>query len=157
MRVLATVSLLLLAGCGLSLPTGLDATTDVEVALLDRTGCHSTTLGFNVKGRIVESDPWGQPGDVNVVGRLHKGVAYYIRPMVERYVSVETQAGHETADNVAGHEVCHTKIVAHNLMHWECMVSIAAPTYPRPTAARVWLGDAYVRIPGSHDGTFEVQ
>lgn len=151
MRWLAPLIVLAAAGCGASLPTGQDANTDVEYALLAETPAHAFTLGVTVEGRIVEKDPWASPEVGVVVGRYQAGVAYYMRPAVALYVSVAPEAGKETARNVAGHEVCHTRTREHNLVHWQCMASIAAPTYPQPNAGAEWLGPAYVKINVGHD------
>lgn len=135
------------AACGFRyLPT--DASNDVETTLLSETARAAGALSVNVHGEMTNTIAKGQcpPGQEAPVGWYQAGVAWYYRPQVARFVSIEVEAGKETARNVAGHEVCHHESSFHDLKHWECMRDVAAPTYPRPGASGVWTGAAFTRL-----------
>lgn len=115
---------------GLNLPTS-PASTPEEEMLLSETTRLAGMLFVKVRGEITDAcyeTPGGQ-----ALGWLSNGVAYYNRALVAQYVSISPEAGKETATNIAAHEVCHTQTPGHNLLHWNCSLSLGAtPTYPRP-------------------------
>ena len=133
LTLLAFVIAVLLGACGFAYePTS--ATTAVELMLLSETARHAATLGAKVRGEITETISTGQIPCVGPwpTGWYQAGVAWYYRPMVGKYVSIEPEAGHETATNVSAHECCHVVSPFHDVVHWRCSASIATPTYPYP-------------------------
>lgn len=147
----------LVVGCSFKYqPTG--ASSEVEGVLLKETARSAGALSVNVHGEITETISKGQqaPGQNDPVGWYQAGVAWYYRPQVARYVSLEPEAGHETARNVAGHEVCHAVSFFHDLKHWECMNGVAAPTYPRPSAGGTWTGAAFASVPAINEAAPEL-
>lgn len=122
-------------GCGIKGPTTLDAETPVEMALLAETAHFAGVLNVQVRGEITDQrydTPAGR-----AAGWYSGGIAYYDREMVAQYVSLEPEAGHETARNVAAHEVAHALHHNHDAAHWCLTARIATPTYPAPVAGLV--------------------
>lgn len=111
----------------------------VEATLLSETARAAGALGVRVHGEITDTISKAQQvaGQEDPTGWYSGGVAWYYRPQVARFVSIEPEGGHETARNVAGHEVCHAISSFHDVTHWECMARVAAPTYPRPGVGAV--------------------
>ena len=109
----------------------LSTATEVEDMLIAETARFASLQGVSVRGEI--TDKWA-PGQAasQPAGWYVGGVAYYHRGTVAKWVTIERTAGHETAANVANHEVCHSKNPHHDLAHWSCMSRWAEPTYPRP-------------------------
>ena len=110
-----------------TLPTA----TEVEDVLIAETARFASLQNVKVRGEITDKWTAGQAAS-QPAGWYVGGVAYYHRGMVKKYVTIERTAGHETAANVACHEVCHAKNPAHDLAHWSCMSKWAEPTYTRP-------------------------
>ena len=137
---------LLTAACSFSYRPS-SPSDDVEAMLLSETARFAGMLKVAVHGEMTDSisaaqreglEPKGYPA-----GWYLAGVAWYYRPQVKRFVTLEPEAGHETATNVAAHEVCHAVSPWHDLQHWRCSRDIAVPTYPMPG---VGIGH-YVTIP----------
>lgn len=134
---------LLLAGCNFRYePTS--ANSPVEEMLLAETARAAGALSVRVHGEITDTISPAQIGQTNQAGGAglptgwyQAGVAWYYRPRVAVTVSIDPEPGRETARNVAGHEVCHAVSFFHDLAHWKCMDSVAAPTYPRPGTSGV--------------------
>ena len=136
-RRLAAGLVLLLGACG-SFDRGLVGPSgEIEALLLSETERHAATLGVKVRGQIVSVCPYTD----GRLGWLDAGVAYYYRPAVEKQVVVARGdwcpdfPRCEAATNIAAHEVCHTKSLAHDLVHWTCNNTLASATYPRPGGA----------------------
>lgn len=130
--------IVLLAGCGFKYePTA--STNVLEDALLSETARAAGALSVRVHGEITDTISNGQikQGQVAPTGWYQAGVAWYYRPRIEPTVSIDPTPGKETARNIAGHEVCHAISFFHDNAHWNCMNSVAAPTYPRPGTAGV--------------------
>jgi hypothetical protein len=135
---------LLLVGCGFRYePTG--ASGAVEEALLSYTAKHAGELSLRVRGEITDTIAENQKkaGQVDPTGWYSAGVAWYYRTRVRETVSLEPEPGHETADNVAAHEVCRAVSSFHDLIHWQCSAKIAVPTYPRPVAGATLQGACF--------------
>jgi len=130
--IFAIILSILLGGCSTAStwPT-LATATDVEDMLIVETAHFASLQGVKVRGEITDKWAAGQAAS-QPAGWYVGGVAYYHRGMVAKWVTIERAAGHETATNVACHEVCHAKNPHHDLPHWECMSKWAEPTYPRP-------------------------
>lgn len=109
----------------------------VEEALLSETARAAGAIGVRVRGEITDTISPAQlsPGVPAPTAWYSGGVAWFYRPMIAKYVSIDPEPGRETARNVATHEVCHAVSYHHDLAHWECMNTYAVPTYPRPVAA----------------------
>lgn len=134
---------LLFAGCGFRYePTSANGV--VEETLLAETARAAGVLNVRVHGEITDTISKGRVEQANQAGGAglptgwyQAGVAWYYRPRVAVTVSIDPTPGRETARNVAGHEVCHAISYFHDLTHWNCMNSVAAPTYPRPGTSGV--------------------
>jgi hypothetical protein len=121
-------------GCG-TMKSGLEPTSLVEDALIAETAHFAGVLNVQVRGEITDKrydTPLGR-----AAGWYSGGVAYYDREMVAKYVSIEPEAGKETARNVAAHEVAHAVHYNHDAAHWCLTARIATPTYPPPVAGLV--------------------
>lgn len=144
------LAVLVLAGCGGgSTWTPTEASNPVEDALISDTAKWAGVKSVKVRGEITDEVLDAQKVE-GLVGFYDRGVAWYYRPMVAKYVSIEDEPGHETAGNVSAHEVCHAVTgPQHDIPHWDCMASIARPTYPRPTIydPHGYAGPAFARIP----------
>lgn len=148
------VTTAMLSGCGFRYePTA--ASGEVEGACLVETKRASDALSTKVRGEITDKISPAQVPDVNSkvgppVAWYDSGVAWYYRPQVAKYVSIDPEAGKVTARDIAGHEVCHNTRVgslSHDVTHWECMNRVATPTYPRPGAAGTWSGAPFASVP----------
>jgi hypothetical protein len=106
----------------------------VEEMLLAETARFAGQLGLKVRGEITDTISKAQQtsGIPDPTAWYSGGVAWYYRPRVRETVSLEPEPGHETATNVAAHEVCHAVSRFHDLEHWTCQAEIATPTYPKP-------------------------
>jgi len=146
-----TFAALLGGGCGFKYePTA--PSDGVEEMLLSETLRIASAASVKVRGEMTETIASGQVvmGQEAPTAWYSAGVAWFYRPQVKRFVSIEPEPGHETATNVAGHEVCHAVTgPMHGRRHWQCMSRYAGPTYPEP-ASGVWTGAAYARIGGDH-------
>lgn len=135
--------IVLLAGCNFRYePTA--ANSVLEEALLSETARAAGALNVRVHGEITDTISPAQIEQVNQAGGkgtptgwYQAGVAWYYRPRIEPTVSIDPTPGKETARNIAGHEVCHAISFFHDTAHWNCMNSVAAPTYPRPGTSGV--------------------
>jgi len=131
MRRCIIASIILTTGCGFQYDV-LDTQSVVEDKLIAETARFAGMKSVQVIGRITDSLTQAQKLQ-EPVGFYLSGVAWYYRPAVEKYVSLEPEYNHETATNVASHEVCHAVTgPQHDVKHWDCMASIATPTYPHP-------------------------
>lgn len=122
----SSVALLALssAGCGASGWGTVPSDGEKEVVLLRETDRVAAVLHVKVRGEI--TDKLSKYQDPLTAGFYDGGVAYFYRPVIEQYVSLEE------CPNVAAHEVCHAISRNHDHKHWECMASVASPTYPEP-------------------------
>ena len=137
--------------------SAVSASDVVEEMLISETRRIASAASKNVRGEITEKISPSQcpPGQEAPVAWYLAGVAWYYRPQVKRFVSIDPAPYRETATNVSGHEVCHAVTgPQHDLRHWECMNRYAFPTYPRPGVSGVWSGFAYTSIRMDH-GSFE--
>lgn len=102
--------------------------TEVERLLISETARFAGMLSVRVHGELSDRDwPDGR------VGWYEGGVAYYNRAMVAKWVTVVPTPGHETATNVAAHEVAHAVTGPnHDCLHWTLCAQIAQATYPSP-------------------------
>jgi len=136
-----------LSGCGFKyLPT--EASDPIEEELLKKTALFAGVKNLQVHGEITETITDSQKVE-GLVGWYDKGVAWYWRPAIMKYVSLSGELCPEAprcelAVNIAAHEVCHAVSAQHDPQHWECSASLAKPTYPRPTI--LWTGPAYERL-----------
>lgn len=133
-RAIVVMGVLTAIGCSGSGYTTVEPSSLVEDMLISETSRHAATLKVNVRGEITDHLPSSQvpkPGQGTPSGWYDGGVAYYYRPMLH-VVSIEVEAGKETATNVSAHEVCHAKHPHHDLQHWLCSDDLATPTYPKP-------------------------
>jgi len=134
--VVAAVVAVLLPGCSKAAQwSPVDPSSDVEGVLISETARFAGLHGVKVRGEITEKlSPAQAASGQNPTGWYEAGVAYYYRPMIAKYVTVEPTAGHETATNVAHHEVCHAVTGrAHDLAHWKCNGTFGSTaTYPAP-------------------------
>ena len=128
-RWMLVVAAAVLAGCGAVTPTEQPA-SEVEEALVSETARLAGVLGVRVRGEITEKRYITPQGEAT--GWYSGGVAYYNRAMVEQGVSLEPEPYHETATNVAGHEVAHAISSGHDCLHWTTSARLATPTYPNP-------------------------
>lgn len=124
-----------MVGCGITQPTEAEETfTTVERALVDNTARFAAELRVSVRGEITSKlHPSLVAANVVAAAWYEKGVAYYYRPNIAKYVRLVPEPGMETAANIAAHETCHALHRDHDLAHWECNTRLSgAATYPRP-------------------------
>jgi len=109
----------------------------VEEALLAETARAAGAIGVSVRGEITDTISPAQlsPEAGSPVAWYSGGIAWYYRPQVAKYVSLEPEPGKIIPRDIATHEVCHALSRRHDLPHWECMNTYAVPTYPRPVTA----------------------